>query len=201
VTAIDEIEGVIYPVSQQPGVVGLILLDKTSASGNSVLAASTFGTAFQLDATSNSVTFNVDTGPLTNAIGTNPPGFAGTGSLLAGQVVRVQVSNVKVVNNLNTATAINVLLRWSRISASVNTTGGNAFTLTAIPTYISTLNNSASVPLTPQVNTYPNYTAFDGVSNAQGLTTGPVAIRALFLDVGPGGGALYSFQAAKVRVP
>jgi hypothetical protein len=201
-TAVDEIEGVIYPTSQA-GVVGLILLDKTSASGNSVLSASTttFGTPFQLNATSSSVTFSVDTGPLTTAIGTNPPGFAGTGSLLAGQTVRVQVSNVSVVNNINTATASNVLLRWSRIPASVNSTAGNSFTLTSIPSYIRTLNASASVPQTPQVITYQNNTAFDGVTDAQSVTTGPVAIRALFLDVGPGGGAQFSFLAAKVRVP
>jgi len=204
VTATDEIEGIIYPTSQS-GVLGLILLDKTSASSNSVLSASTttFGTPFSLDATSSNVTYNVDSGPLTNS-GFSTVGFNGVGSLLAGQRVRVQVSKVSVVNNVNTATAVNVLLRWSRVTATINSITGNAFTLTNIPVYISSGTNglNPTVPVTPQVNTYLNFTAFDGVtgttdSNFQVGTS--VAIRALFLDVGSG--AQYSFQAAKVRVP
>jgi hypothetical protein len=201
VTATDEIEGVIYPTQQNgAGVVGLILLDKTSASGNSVLSAATttFGTPFKLDATNNNITFNVDSGPLTNS-GFSTVGFSGSGSLLAGQVVRAQVANVSVVNNVNTATAANVLLRWSRLSATVNSVGGNAFTLTGIPSYVNALNST--VPLTPQANSYLNYTAFDGIAGASSLTVGsPVAIRALFFDV-TNGGAQYSFQVAKVRVP
>ena len=202
VTATDEIEGTIYPTAQT-NVLGLILLDKTSASGNSVLSASTttFGTPFLLDAASNNITFSVDSGPLTNAPGFSPVGFSGTGSLLAGQVVRVQVSNVAVVNNVNTATAVNVLLRWSRLTASVNSVGGNAFTLTGIPVFMSSSTNglNPSLPVTPQTITYPSYTTFDGIADVSGLTVGsPIGIRALFLDTGSG--AQYSFQAAKVRV-
>jgi len=205
VTPRDEIEGIIYPASVTPGQVGLILLDKTSASGNSVLSASTttFGTPFYLDATSNNVTYNVDSGPLTNS-GFSTVGFSGVGSLLAGQRVRVQVANVGVVNNVNTATAVNVLLRWSRVSATVNSIAGNAFTLTDIPVYMSSMTNGLNpgVPVNPQVNSYPGYTAFDGVtgttdSNFQVGTS--LALRALFLDTGSG--AQYSFQADKIRVP
>lgn len=210
-TATDEIEGVIYPTTSggvvTPGVLGLILFDKTSASGNSVLSASTttFGTPFLLTATSNSVTFSVDSGPLTNS-GFSTVGFNGVGSLLAGQVVRAQVSNVAVVNNTIQATASNVLLRWSRLSATVNSIAGSTFTLTDFPAYMSSSPTglNTGVPLTPQVGTYSGYTAFDGVTgttDSNFKVGGPVAIRALFLDVGPGGGAPYSFQAAKVRVP
>jgi len=201
-TATDEIEGVIYPASTTAGIVGLILLDKTSASGNSVLSASTttFGTPFLLDATTNGVTFNVDSGPLTNS-GFSPTGFSGTGDLLAGQVVRVQVTNVNVSNNTNTATAANVLLRWSRFSSNINSSG-NAPTLTNIPTYMSssgTFNSNSSVPVTPQAGTYQGYTAFDGITDASGLTVGTqAAMRALFVNSPPG---IYSFQSAKVRVP
>ena len=199
VTATDEIEGLIYPTATT-GVVGLILFDKTSASGNSVLSASatTFGTPFLLTATTSSVTFNVDSGPLTNAAGFSTVGFSGTGSLLAGQMVRAQVANVVVVNNTNQATAVNVLLRWSRIPATINSVAGNSFTLTNLPSYISTLNSA--LPVTPQANSYPSNTAFDGITDASGLTVGgAAAVRALFLDTGSG--AQYSFQAAKVRVP
>jgi len=201
-TATDEIEGVIYPV-EAAGKVGLILLDKTVASSNQTLAGSTFGTPYLLDASSTTATYSVDTGPLTNS-GISTVGFSGSGNLLAGQVVRVQVSNVAVSNNLNTATAVNVLLRWSRVSATVNSTGGSTFTLTSIPVYLSGGTNglNPSVPVTPQVITYQGYTAFDGINDVTGLTvSSPVAIRALFFDVPPSGSAQYSFQAAKVRVP
>jgi len=204
VAATDEIEGVIYPASQTAGIVGLILFDKTSASGNSILSASTttYGTPILLDSTSNSVTFNVDSGPLTTAPGFSTVGFNGTGSLLAGQMVRVQVTNVVNSNNTITATASNVLLRWSRLTATVNSTAGNAFTLTGIPAYMSsgTTGMNPGVPQTPLVNSYPSYTAFDGITDVTGLTVdSQVAIRALFLDTGSG--AQYTFQAAKVRVP
>lgn len=204
--ATDEIEGVIYPASTTAGVVGLILFDKTSASGNAILAASTttYGTPILLDSTSNGVTFSADSGPLTSAPGFSTVGFSGTGSLLAGQMVRVQVSNIVNTNNTITATATNVLLRWSRFSASLNSTGGNTFTLTGIPAYMSSGTNGMNpgVPVTPQAITYQGYTAFDGItgttdSSFQVGTT--LALRALFLDTGSG--AQYSFQTAKVRVP
>jgi hypothetical protein len=195
--ATDEIEGVIYPTATS-GVVGLILLDKTSASGNSVLSTATYGTAFLLKSTSNSITYNVDSGPLTTAPGFSPAGFSGVGSLLAGQVVRAQVSNVSVVNNINQANAVNVLLRWSRISGTVSLISGNVVSLTGIPTYITTLNSGFT--LTPQAITYTNNTAFDGVTGVSSLTVGgTAAIRALFLDTGTG--AQFAFQTAKVRVP
>ena len=201
-TATDEIEGVIYPASTTAGIVGLILLDKTSASGNSVLAGSTFGTPFQLDATTNGVTFNVDSGPLTNS-GFSTNGFTSTGGLLAGQVIRVQVTNVKLgSNNINTATAANVLLRWSRFSANINTSG-TAPSLTNYPVYMSSsgpFNSNSGVPVNPQAGTYQGYTAFDGITDSSGLTVGTqTGWRALFLSTTQG--AQYSFQAAKVRVP
>lgn len=200
--ATDEIEGVIYPTTINgvvtPGVVGLILLDKSSVSGNSVLSSATYGTAFLLTSTSNSITYNVDSGPLTPAIGTNPPGFNGTGNFFAGQVVRAQVTNVAVANNINGATAAHVLLRWSRLSGTVNLVSGNVLTLTNIPTYITTLNSGFT--LTPQVNTYPNNTSFDGVAGVSELTVGnTAAIRALFLD--STAGSQFPFLAAKVRTP
>ena len=117
---------------------------------------------------------------------------------MAGQVIRAQVSNVSVVNNTNEATAVNVLLRWSRLSGTVNLVSGNVVTLTGVPTYITTLNSGFT--LTPQVNTYTNNTAFDGVTGVSGLTVGnTAAIRALFVDTA--GGAQFPFLAAKVRTP
>jgi hypothetical protein len=71
------------------------------------------------------------------------------------------------------------------------------FTITNVTVYITELNSS--LPTTPQVDTFLNYTIFDGVTN----TTDPafvagstVSIRALYLNnIAP------PFKAAKVRVP
>jgi hypothetical protein len=200
-TAIDEVEGVIYPTSttSTTGVHGLIISDKISASGNSTLGASTttLGTGIFLSAGSN-INFVIDTKNLTAFV--QPIGFAGSGDLLAGQQIRAHVSNVTTTtsgsNTVIQADATNVLLRWSRISASINSVALNNFTITGLPQYITTINS----PITPAaVFTYQGGTLFDGVtgtSDPNFVVGSPVAIRALFLNSNAP-----AFQAAKVRVP
>jgi Domain of unknown function (DUF4382) len=199
-TAVDEVEGIIYPTATA-GVVGLILFDKTSASGNALLASSvstTYGTGIFLTANSN-INYGVDTKTLTNAI--TPIGFAGSGDLLAGQQIRAQVTGVTTATSNGTtiiqATATNVILRWSRISGTINTLGGLNFTVTGIPSYINGLNTTLS--LTPLVFTYNPGTFFDGVTSttdANFVVGNSVAIRALYLN-----NNAPPFQAAAVRVP
>jgi hypothetical protein len=197
--ALDEVEGTIYPTNQT-GVVGLIIADKEAISSTSPLASSstTYGTGIFLTVDSGT-TYSVDTKTLSAQ-----PGFAtavgalfsGSGSLLAGQTVRVQLSNITSGTNGMSATANNALLRWSRLTGTVNSVTAPTFTLANIPGYINTLNPVLSI--TPQVMTYPNATAFDGITDINGLsaTTSQLAsIRALYLDGAP------PFQAAKVRVP
>jgi hypothetical protein len=200
-TAIDEMEGIIYPTATQ-GIIGMILADKISTGDNATLGANTttFGTGIFLGASS-TINYVIDTKNLTNNPGIPPLGFAGSGDLLAGQQIRAHVTGVATVssNGIATiqATATNVLLRWSRISGSINSTASPLFTMTAIPQYISRLNPTLS--LTPLVTTYANGTLFDGVT---GITDpnfavgAPVAIRALYLN-----NPSQPFQAAKVRVP
>jgi hypothetical protein len=196
----DEVEGIIYPTATA-NVVGLILADKTSASGNAVLGASTttFGTGIFLTANSG-INFTVDTKTLTS-VWTSPVGFSGSGDLLAGQQVRAQVSSVTSDSAGIHATASNVILRYSRISATVNTVTNPTFTVTGIPSYISTINTQTNpgFSLTPVVNTFPTATLYDGITSitdSKFVVGSPVAIRALFLN-----NAQENFQAAKVRVP
>jgi hypothetical protein len=199
-TAADEVEGTIYPTSTA-GVYGLILRDKTSASGNAILAASTttYGTGIFLSASS-SINFDVDPKTLSPVLVNPVPGFSGSGDLHSGQVVRAQVSNVTSDSAGIHATATSVILRFSRISGTINTVATPLFSLTGIPSYINVLNPALS--LTPTAQTYANTTIFDGVTGttdsnfAVGKTA---AIRALFLNTNSG--APYPFLAAKVRVP
>jgi uncharacterized protein DUF4382/uncharacterized protein DUF5666 len=197
--ALDEVEGTIYPtgVANQ---VGLIVADKVAITSTTPLASSstTFGTGIFLTVDSGT-TYSVDGKTLSSQpgfAGAVGPLFSGSGSLLAGQTVRVQLSNITSGTNGISATATNVLLRWSRLTGTVNSVAAPTFTLANIPGYINTLNPTLS--LTPQVMTYVNATAFDGITDISGLsaTTSQLAsIRALYLNGAP------PFQAAKVRVP
>jgi hypothetical protein len=195
--AVDEVEGTIYPTSQA-GVVGLIVADKVAVTSTTPLASSstTYGTGIFLSVDTGTI-YSVDTKTLsTQNLGLGAL-FTGSGDLFAGQTVRVQLSNITSTSNGISATANNVLLRWSRLTGTVNSVAGNSFTLANIPGYINTLNPTLS--LTPQVITYVNATAFDGITDVSGLsaTTSQLAsIRALYIDR-----AQQPFQAAKVRVP
>jgi hypothetical protein len=190
ISAVDEVEGIIYPTSTN-GVVGLILADKTVASGNALLTAASYGSGILLDV-SNVIDF-VDTKSLSIPLG-SPIGFPGTG-LLAGQVVRAQISSATAGNNgIIDATATNLVLRWSRVTGTVNTDQATTFTL-APPSYIKVLNPGLNA--TPVATTYTGYTAFDGIADASGITTGAkVSIRALFLNNDQS-----NFAVAKLRVP
>jgi hypothetical protein len=197
--ATDEVEGVIFPTSTA-GVVGLIISDKISASGNSTLGASstTFGTGISLSAGSN-INYLIDTKNLTTFV--QPIGFMGSGDLLAGQQIRAHVSNVTTTtsgtNSVIQANATNVLLRWSRISASINSVALNNFTITGLPQYITSINSSVLTPAA--VFTYQGGTLFDGVTGTGDpnfVVGNPVVIRTLFLNSNAP-----QFQAAKVRVP
>ncbi len=198
-TAVDEVEGIILPTSTA-GVVQLILADKDSASGNSILGASTTTAGTIIFLTATTPNFSVDTKTLSSQIVVPVVGFAGSGDLLGGQVVRAQVTNVVTGSSGITATANNVLLRYSRLSGTVNTVTGSVFTITNLPSYIYTLNPTLSTSAA-QVLTYPNLTAFDGITSLTDSTFQngtSVSIRALYLNSPP---AIYPYQAAKVRVP
>ena len=193
-TAVDEVEGIIYPTTT----VGEFLADEVSASGNATLSAGTYGSGVLL--TLNATNYSVDTKTLSTQLSQPVVGFSSGSDLLGGQVVRAQISGISTDNNGNiTATANNMLLRYSRLSGTLNSVAGSAFTVAALPGYINALNTSLSS--TPQVFTYPSVTAFDGITGLSdpslidGTTT--VSIRALYLN----SPATYPFQAAKVRVP
>jgi Domain of unknown function (DUF4382) len=195
--AVDEVEGTIYPTSQA-GVVGLIVADKVAITPTTALASSTttYGTGIFLTVGTATI-YSVDTKTLSSQNLGLSALFTGSGDLFAGQTVRVQLSNITSTSNGISATADNVLLRWSRLTGTVNSVAGNSFALANIPGYINTLNPTLS--LTPQVITYVNATTFDGITDVSGLsaTTSQLAsIRALYIDR-----AQQPFQAAKVRVP
>jgi len=197
-TAVDEVEGIIYPTTTA-GEFGMVLADdEVSASGNATLSAGTYGSGVLL--TINATNYSVDTKTLSSQLSQPVVGFSSGSDLLGGQVVRAQISGISKDNNGNiTATANNMLLRYSRLSGTLNSVAGSAFTVASLPGYIYALNTSLSS--TPQVYTYLGLTAFDGISGLSDPTlqagTTTVSIRALYLN----SPATYPFQAAKVRVP
>ncbi|HEY1481836.1 MAG TPA: DUF5666 domain-containing protein [Candidatus Acidoferrum sp.] len=190
-TSVDEVEGVVYPTATA-GTFGLIVSDKVVTSSNAALTALTIGSPIFLTAGSNPIGY-IDTKTLSIPLN-SITGF--TSNLVAGQQVRVQVSSAAVVGTATNVMANNFLLRFSRFTATVAATG-TTFTITNLPAYITALNTS--LPQTPQVATYLNYTLFDGLSNTTDpvfVTGSTVSVRALYLN-----NTAPAFQAAKVRVP
>jgi hypothetical protein len=191
----DSVEGFIYPSTcNGAGSFGLILSDSTVISGNTTLTGLPFGAGFCLTMNPTAV-FLVDTGLLTTAIpsGASQSGFLSPSDVVIGQVVRVQVSNV-TAGTLVGATANSVLLRYSRISGTVNTVSGANFTINGAPAYLG-------FKLPPVVATFINNTIFEGVTDVSGLASPrPVAFRALFFaNSGNSPVTSASFIAAKVR--
>jgi Domain of unknown function (DUF5666) len=191
--AVDEVEGVIYPTSNA-AVFGLLLADKVSASGNSVLAASTttWGTPFFLTVIGVNI-FATDTKTLSSQF--TPVGFSSTGDLLAGQQVRVQLTNITSTNTGITATAKNMLLRFSRLAGSPSNIASGSFNFTP-PGYVTFINTT--LPAAPLAYTYTS-TAFDGITGTgdPNFTNGSTAaIRALFVN-----NTQPTFAVAKIRVP
>jgi hypothetical protein len=192
---VDELEGVIYPTSTA-NVYGLVVADKVSQSGNAILGASStsYGTAFLLTATSLS-NFAIDVKTLSPSITSAPIGFEQVSDILAGQQVRVQVSNVasSTTNGVTTytATATNMALRFSRMTGTATNTGSTSFNF-APPSYIATLDTSLVSPLAYLYTS----TLYDGTTSNSGITSSTVAIRALFLN-----NNLPTFAVAKVRIP
>ena len=136
-------------------------------------------------------TFFVDTGFLPT--GQLTAGFSGSSDIQIGQVVRVDVSNV-VAGSVVDATATNLVLRYSRLSGTVNVVTGNNFTINGLPTYLG-------FTLSPLVATYSGSTIFEGTTQGiNGLSNpSPVAIRALYLNPVTAQQGI-PFLAAKVRL-
>lgn len=186
----DELEGVIYPTSTA-NVFGMILADKFVTDGNAAITSGTLGQGVLLTVNPTSTGY-VDTKTLTIPL-PNPVGFSGS-TLAAGQRIRAQVIGTTTNSSgMLVATATNLLLRFSRFTATVNTSG-TTFTIANLPTYMAALNTG--LPPTPQVATYLNYTILDGLTATTSLVTGEnVSIRALYFSA-----QAPNFQAAKVRV-
>ncbi|HKW65539.1 MAG TPA: DUF4382 domain-containing protein [Candidatus Acidoferrum sp.] len=192
-TPADEAEGTLYTNASCASGFGMILSDSAILSTSSPLAGAPFGANICV-ALGPTATFAIDDGILTNqAVPT--AGFTSSADLFAGQTVRVKVSNAASGTNVINVTASTVVLRFSRLTATVNNVTGSTFTITGLPAYF------ASTPTTtPSVQTYPNATIFEGVTNGiSGLSPGQtVSISALFLNPVT---STQPFQAAKVRVP
>ena len=195
--SVDEIEGIIYPTSVS-GLFGLIVADKVSQSGNAVLSATStgWGTGILVNVSSATV-FAIDTKTLSSVVTSIPTGFSTTADLLAGQQVRMQVSNVTSTTTNGTtvisATANKLLLRYSRMTGAPSNVGQTSFFF-APPTYITTLDTLLGSAL---ISYTVSTTAYDGVTNTPSLANGSVvSVRALFLN-----NLTPTLYVAKARVP
>jgi Domain of unknown function (DUF4382) len=191
-TPADEVEGIIYPSTCNGGAnYGLILSDSTIFTSGSPLASATFGAGVCLTLNT-APTFAIDTNILTGLGVPITVGFASSSDIVAGQTVRVKVTGAATGTNGVNATATALILRFSRLTGTVNTASGFIFTVNGLPAYLGTFT------ISPQVQTYQLGTLLEGVTTVSSLTSGQtVSFSALFLN--PNAGVTYPFQAKKVR--
>jgi hypothetical protein len=106
-------------------------------------------------------------------------------------MVRAKVTGAATGTSGINATANELILRFSRLTGTVSTATSTSFSITGLPAYLGT-----SFTTAPVVLGYPSATLLEGQTSLGNLT-GTVSMSALYLNVNSG--ALYWFQAAKVR--
>ncbi|MBS1842031.1 MAG: DUF4382 domain-containing protein [Acidobacteria bacterium] len=187
--AADEIEGIIYPTTTA-NTFGMVVTDVVNATGNATLNPVGSGTqlTFTLD---NNAAFGVDGRNL--LVSSTNSSFASQNDLFPGQQVMIHVKTASVTTLLNVVTD-RLVLRFSRLTGTVNTVSGNAFTVQNTSAFLGTFN----VP--PGVLTFPGVTNFDNFSALSDLATGnpTVSFRALYLNPNSAANG-QPFMAAKVR--
>jgi Domain of unknown function (DUF4382) len=188
----DEVEGTLLA----NGVAGqffLVVSNKVVATGNNTLASANVGDTFLV--TLNNPLFIVDTDEFFNNASLPPSNvttlFSSEADLVDGQDVMVHVTAATgtAAGADQAITTDRVRLRFTRTTGSVQSVSGQSFTLANVPPFIPFITN-------PLVDTIPNATNFDGVTDVNSITAAQnVSIRALLLN-----NSVFSFYAAKVRV-
>ncbi len=198
--SVDEVEGIVTNVDLAGnGTIDIVLSDKSVVSGNALLTAAPPGNVLAVTLSAAPV-FSVDTKGL-SAIVNSPSAitdFASVSNMAAGQVVRMHVTNIAAVPNSTflTASTNSVVLRFSRMSATVSiATAGSFFSLgsSTLPPYVAANQILSNIPV--QISS--GQTQIDGATDFSLLTQGSnISIRALYIP-----NYLTSpFFAAKVRV-
>ena len=194
----DEVEGTVYGLCSNSGV-GLILSDSTIFTASSPLTSASFGSPVCLTP-GQAVGFSIDTGTLTGQSGVpiGNAGFTSASDLLVGQTIRVKVTGATSATSTTpiTATATDFILRFSRITVTVNTASTLTFSVSALPAFMS-----SQFSVMPQVQTYQNATLLEGLTSINSLQNGQnVSISALLLNPTTAS-TQFPLQAAKVRLP
>ena len=192
-TPSDEVEGIIYPSTCNGGSnFGMILSDSTIFTSGSPLTSASYGSGVCLTLNP-SATYAIDTGIITNQGVPTTVGFTGSSDMISGQNVRAKITGAVTGTNGINATANALILRFSRLTGTVNTASGYIFSVTGLPLYLGTF----AAP--PQVQTYQIGTLLEGVTSVSSLASGQtISYSALFLNPV---GVTYPFQAVKVRQP
>jgi len=192
-TADKELEGTIASIDTTNQVFTLVVADEEGT--NTTQFTSLDFTGFFIGqpeqvALASGATFSVDTKGLP-VPAANLNTFTGFSSLAPGQTVRIKVASTSSTGTGGTQfNASSVVLRFSRLTGQPSNVSSPTFTYNA-----TTLPPFFGLTGTPQVQTFPGFTLFDGVSDLTTVTANDsVSIRALFLPA-----SNPPFFAAKVR--
>lgn len=191
----DEVEGTVYPANCNGGLnLGMILSDSSITNSSSPLASAKYGQGLCLTVNPNA-TYAIDTGILTGQPGVPTfAGFSSASDLLAGQTVRARITGAATGSSGINATANAMILRFSRLTATVSSTsGGTVILLTGLPAYITTFQGGAQALTYPDATLLENFTSISSLANPN-----VISFSALMLD--PVAGVTYPLHVAKVRL-
>ena len=153
-TALPEIEGVVVATGGLPAQFGMVVVQETPAASGPAIGSN-------VQVALNATPFAVDN--LVGSVNTAPFSFAGSADMIIGQEVAVQQGAGSTVTIVN---ASRVLLRSSRITATVASTAFPNFTVNGLPPF---LQNASPAPITQIIaetaaTFTPNGTEFAGTA-------------------------------------
>jgi hypothetical protein len=205
---VDTVEGTVYGLpGGNPSEFLIITTDIFPAASNSKIGALTLGQPLTVTISNNVATggFEVDTkGLLVGGALGNFQGATTTSAIHQGQTVAVHITSFTAASGTTLASANTdlVTLRWSRFIATLNIANTPEFSINTLPGYFG-----FQPGIVLNVQTFAGTQGTDGITNLEvpngttaSLPSGPVAIRALFLE-NSANTQDPPFFAAKVRQP
>src|SRR6266850_3469511 len=192
-TSSDWIEGIVTSTPSSSSQFQIVTNDTFLASAGSLIGANLSpGAPVQVTLTNPVNSFLVDSKGFTVPPASTFPGSQDATVIVPGQTVALHVTNFTAAAGAVPAAAIvdTVVLRFTRVAASVSTVAGTIFNIQSLPPFFG-----PALTYEVQVSSSSPSTNYDGAPDASGLAGQNVSIRALYF----GPTVVPAFTTAKVR--